>query len=114
MLEQRDAAAASYEQALRLDKNNAAAHFNLGLILQIAGTRERALQQFQRAYELAPDIPDLLKSLTLAHIELERYDEAQALLQAILARTAAAFRGAEMHRTRFAKDAPAAGRAQIL
>ena len=86
MLEQRDAAAASYEQALRLDKNNAAAHFNLGLILQIAGTRERALQQFQRAYELAPDIPDLLKSLTLAYIELERYDEAQALLQAILAR----------------------------
>ena len=86
MLEQRAAATASYEQALHLDPANAIAHFNLGLILQMSGDRERAFKQFERAYELAPDIPDLLKNLTLSYIGFERYDEAQALLQDVLTR----------------------------
>ena len=87
MLEDRQAAIASYEQALRLDPGNAAAHCNLGLIWQAAGASEQALLRFERAYALAPEIPDLLKNLTLSYIEFERYEEAQALLQAVLAQT---------------------------
>lgn len=87
MLEERPAATASYEQALRLDPGNAIAHFNLGLLLQAAGTRERAFHHFERAYALAPEIPDLLKNLVLSHIEFERYDDAQRLLQRVLAQT---------------------------
>ncbi len=85
MLEERQAATASYEQALRLDPGNAPAHFNLGLILQTVGAREQAFHHFKRAYALAPEIPDLLKNLILSHIEFDRYDDAQVLLQHVLA-----------------------------
>jgi tetratricopeptide (TPR) repeat protein len=87
MLEERPAAIASYEQALRLDPRNAATHFNLGLLLQAAGARERTYEHFKRAYALAPDIPDLLKNLTLSHIDFERYDDARMLLQQVLAQS---------------------------
>jgi tetratricopeptide (TPR) repeat protein len=84
LLEQPSAAIASYERALQLDPRIAAAHFNLGLLSQGAGARDRAYEHFKRAYALAPDIPDLLKNLTLSHIEFERYDEARDLLQQVL------------------------------
>ena len=84
MREERAAAIASYEHALRLDNASAAAHFNLGLILQAEPAREQAFEHFSRAYELTPEIPDLLKNLTLSYIEFGRYDEIQALLQRVL------------------------------
>ena len=87
MLGAQQAAVASYEQALRLDPDNAAAHFNLGLIWQTTGAREQALIRFERAHALAPEIPDLLKNLTLSYLETERYEDAQAVLQGVLAQT---------------------------
>ena len=74
MREERAAAIASYGHALRLDDESAAAHFNLGLILQADLAREQAFAHFLRAYELEPEIPDLLKNLTLSYIDAGRYD----------------------------------------
>ena len=78
------AALACYEQAVRLDQNNTIAHSNLGLLYQGSGKHAEALREFQLAYRLAPDLPDLLRNLTLAYIELEQYDEALAFLDPIL------------------------------
>ncbi|MEO7727662.1 MAG: tetratricopeptide repeat protein [Burkholderiales bacterium] len=87
MLEERAQARASYEQALRLDPSNATAHFNLGLLLQTAEIPELAFESFERAYALNPDIPDLLKNLTLSHIEAGRYDDARMLAERALAQS---------------------------
>jgi tetratricopeptide (TPR) repeat protein len=87
LLDDRQAAAASYRQALRYEPDNAIAHFNLGLILQASGVRDQALHHFERAYGLAPDIPDLLKNLTLLQLGFARYDEAKSVLQRVLAQT---------------------------
>ncbi len=87
LLDERQAAAASYRQSLRHGADNAIAHYNLGLILQTSGEPDQALHHFERAYEIAPDIPDLLKNLTLLLLGFARYDEAKALLQRVLAQT---------------------------
>jgi len=80
------AAAASYRHALRLDDKHPGAHFNLGLILHNSGAHAEALQHYEAAYAVSPDIHDLLKNLTLLNIEFERYDAAQSLLQEVLTR----------------------------
>ena len=67
MLEERAAATASYEHALRLDPDHATAHYNLGLLLQTANGKARAFEHFSLAYQLAHDLPDLLKNLTPSH-----------------------------------------------
>lgn len=80
-------AIASYEQALALDPDDAAAHSNLGLAAQAVGRQQMAWDHFLRAYELAPQIPDLLKNLTLSYLALDRYEDAERWLKAILAHT---------------------------
>ena len=86
LLDEREAAVASYRRALSYEPDNATAHFNLGLILRNSGAREQAFEHFERAYAAAPDIPDLLKNLTLLHLEFARYDAAKSLLARVLAR----------------------------
>lgn len=77
---ERRAARASYELALRYDPVHAAAHFNLGLLIQNENACDKALQHYECAYGHAPDIPDLLRNLTLALIEHGRYEDAKLLL----------------------------------
>lgn len=62
-LEQWDAAARAYQEALSLDGRNYAAHYNLGTLglgrlNTLPGAIERAQAHLQRAVELQPDRPD--------------------------------------------------------
>lgn len=86
MRKEYDRAIASYERALAVDPDNATAHSNLGLAAQATGKPAIAKDHFLRAYALAPQIPDLLKNLTLSYLEFEQFDEAERWLREILAR----------------------------
>jgi tetratricopeptide (TPR) repeat protein len=79
--ENKQAAVASYLEAIRLDPQNASAHSNLGLIHQSSNQHEAALRCFARAHELAPELSVALKNLTLEWIALEQFEQALALLQ---------------------------------
>jgi len=45
-----------FQEALRLEPNNAAAHYNLGLALREKGEAGAASAEFQRAKELDPSL----------------------------------------------------------
>src|SRR5262245_29148851 len=45
------------EQAVAMEPNNAAAHFNLGQVYRQGGRQREALAAFERALQLRPDYP---------------------------------------------------------
>lgn len=53
-----DRAAGAYTRALRLDPNNAFAHYNLGAALDILGKYEDALEEYRIALTLQPSLGD--------------------------------------------------------
>ncbi len=80
-----EAAQNCYAQALRLAPENPAASFNLGLLAQCGLDFNGALANFERTWALAPQMEGLLRNLTLARIELGRFEIAETQLQEIYA-----------------------------
>ena len=85
LLDRRDEAMASYEEALRLSPVNARALKGRGLILWESHRREEALACYERLLEVEPDYADgwIMKAAVLDH--LGRGDEAIACYRKALA-----------------------------
>jgi tetratricopeptide (TPR) repeat protein len=79
------AAKACYAGAIAIDPSNALAHSNLGLACQSVGDHAGALAAFNRAYELAPRLPDIVRNLTVERLHCEQYAPAESHLRQLLA-----------------------------
>ncbi len=71
-------AEAIYHQVLRMDKNNADAHNNLGVALKEQGKLEEAIACYRRALSLKPDYLEAYNNLGIALEEQGRLEEAIA------------------------------------
>src|SRR6185503_10307889 len=69
-------AIAAYQDALKLDANDADVYNNLGASLYRAGRYQEASEAFQNAVRLTPNVPDALNNLGAVYYVLERYDRA--------------------------------------
>jgi tetratricopeptide (TPR) repeat protein len=76
------AAAANYEQALRLSPELAEAHHNLGIAWQHLHEREKAVAALREAVRLAPTNVAFLANLSRVLREQERWAEASVVYQA--------------------------------
>lgn len=79
------AAQACYAEAMRLDSSSPALFFNLGIFFQCRHEHKSALENFERAYALAPNMPGIIRNLTLARMELGQLARAEAHLQGLYA-----------------------------
>jgi protein O-GlcNAc transferase len=70
-----------YSDALVLNPENVAAHYNLGLVLAEEERIEEALESFQEAVQLAPELADARCSLGITYRRLGRLAEAREELQ---------------------------------
>ena len=79
-----NAAKDCYAAAIRLDPLNATAHSNLGLACQGLADHSGALAAFERACELAPGLPGLIRNLTIERLILEQYKQSETHLRHLL------------------------------
>lgn len=77
-------AAGSYRITLSLHPRNGWARHGLGMLLEKAGRREEALEQFEAAARLLPGRPEVLTYLGITYANLGRLPEAEAALQQAL------------------------------
>ena len=63
MLKDFEGARMSLEEACRLNRFNAASHYNLGLVFIALGDTINALSAFERAYKLNPEDPNIQHAL---------------------------------------------------
>jgi TolB-like protein/Flp pilus assembly protein TadD len=75
-----DEAIALYRQALDIDRLNAAAHRDFGLILHYAGQQEQAIVSLRKALDIAPEFDDAHRCL--ARIYLAQSHPREALAEA--------------------------------
>jgi rhomboid protease GluP len=82
--EQWDEAAAELEQALALDPSlaDASVYFRLGLARNYLEQPEAAIAAYEKALELDPDQAASHWNLAMTYLELERYADARASLEA--------------------------------
>ncbi len=66
---------------------DAGAHFDLGSIYYVRGHFEQAVEELERAVELAPDHGDANYMLGLAYAKLKRYDDARRAFEAAREKT---------------------------
>ncbi len=71
-----EAAQRAYAKALRLDSSNPAIFFNIGFLHQCRLEFHSALENFERAFALSPEMPGLVRSLTMMRVELGLVDRA--------------------------------------
>jgi tetratricopeptide (TPR) repeat protein len=83
-LGRREEALAAFEQALRLDPNNALAYSNRGKVLHELGRPKEALASFEQALRLDPDLAVAHNNLGLMLCELGRPKEALASFEQAL------------------------------
>jgi tetratricopeptide (TPR) repeat protein len=69
-----------FEAELSLNREDAAAEYEVGQILIAQGKRDAALPRLDRALALRPDFAEALVAAGRARVEDKRYDEAIALL----------------------------------
>ena len=70
-----------YAAALKLNPESAATYLNLGLLAQSRLDHAAALASFEKARQLAPAMPGLLKNVIAEKVELGQIAGAEALLQ---------------------------------
>jgi tetratricopeptide (TPR) repeat protein len=73
-----------YQEALRLNPDDADAHENLGVVLENKGQLDEAISQFQEAVKLKPDAENAHRILGNALFEKRRFDEAISQFQEAL------------------------------
>lgn len=69
--------------AAKADPHNAEAWFLLGLVEDLSGNLERALDPYRRSVDAAPDSPQYRNNLARGYLDLGRYDDAIAEFQKI-------------------------------
>jgi tetratricopeptide (TPR) repeat protein len=79
-----DSAAVYYQQALRLDTNNAELYYRLGSAKLAAGDAEGSVASLRRAIELDAGNAGAYRNLATAFAELDRYDDAKATFTQLL------------------------------
>jgi tetratricopeptide (TPR) repeat protein len=90
--DRKDEAIAAYKEAIKLNPEEKAIPFNLGLLLnkEANATDDEAKKKelmseavvyFQKAYELDPGLKDTYDILSTLLLQLERYQEAEAILK---------------------------------
>ena len=65
----RDSAQRCYDEALKLNPRSAATYLNLGLLAQCVLDHAAALANFEKAWQLEPAMPGLLKNLIREKVE---------------------------------------------
>ncbi|MGD9538731.1 MAG: tetratricopeptide repeat protein [Alphaproteobacteria bacterium] len=80
-----EAAAEKYRKIIALAPEHAAAHFNLGIVLNRLGQRDEALAAFEKAAALGPDFVEALNALAHARLAQRRAAEAEALYRRVCA-----------------------------
>lgn len=73
------------EAALALDPASAEAHFDLGTCCHLLGDRARAVAEYSRAIEIAPDYLEALNNRAILHLLGRDFEKAQADWKACLA-----------------------------
>jgi tetratricopeptide (TPR) repeat protein len=81
---QHAAAAAEWEKALALDRDNAKAHTNLGIALSNSGDATRAMAHFERAVELNPYYAEARNNLGAALVQADKPEAAASQFRAAL------------------------------
>lgn len=74
-------AIAEFEEAIRLDPDNALAHFNLGVAYQYQGKLDQAVAEYQEAISIDPDYAEAHNNLGIAYDDQGKPDEAIAEYQ---------------------------------
>ena len=72
--------------AVAADAGDADAWSNLGLVLQAIGHWRAALEVFEKAAALAPDVPDILANLASGQAAAGRHGDAEATARRVIAR----------------------------
>ncbi|MBI4613313.1 MAG: tetratricopeptide repeat protein [Planctomycetes bacterium] len=80
-----DEARREQEAALSLDPANAEIHFDLGTCFHILGDRVRAVAEYSRTIEIAPDHLEALNNRAILHLLGRDFEKAQADWKACLA-----------------------------
>jgi len=79
-----DSSAVYYQQALRLDTNNAELYYRLGSAKLAAGDAEASVASLRRAIELDAGNTGAYRNLATAFAELDRFDDAKATFTQLL------------------------------
>ena len=75
---QYEKAIASYKEAIRINPDDADAHYNLGFVYGDAGQHEKAIASYKEAIRINPDDADAHYNLGLAYRKLGQYEKAIA------------------------------------
>ena len=67
-----------FTELLRTDKNDAYAHFGLGMALAAEENHQGALEEFKTAAQIQPDFSSAFYKIGLEETKLKQYDEAIA------------------------------------
>ena len=78
--QQSPAAEQTFQQALRLDRNNGEAHFEIGKLLAARGDHTSAIDHYRRAVAAMPALKEAWYQLSLSYRRAGRNDDAAAAL----------------------------------
>ena len=79
-----DCSIGAFKEALLMDPEAPATHFNLGLVLMQVGRPEPAVEEFRQVTQLQPDMINGHLALGMTLLDLGRYSEATRPLEAAL------------------------------
>ncbi len=77
-------AKAEFERALRMNPEEAIAHFNVGWVCDQQGLHEAALAHFRRAIEINPHIDRAWYGTGIIHVKYNRHQDAKAAFQEVV------------------------------
>jgi len=76
-------AALLFKKAILLQKDNASAHYNLGVAYWKQGRKEQAIEAFRWASELVPDDPRPLEFIAWIYTEMREWEKAHNVMMEV-------------------------------